>query len=238
MKIIKWIFILLSLITVVALLTYSCVIWYADGINFKPGLHVFGYFLHIKLGVPVFLASLMVSMITVLYAKSLTPKGIFIAKTAIVVSIVIPFFSLPLMNASFSSGRERAYANVDCRRLANESRTLLSFLKNGESDLEDFMMECHYEKENLELLPEYIKSLKPLSIYIEKEAVSFSMDGGGIAGTEGMLVILEPDKFDLNIVTDQDGIEVLDLSFNVFRFEMDGIPTVKWSLSPAIKEGY
>ena len=187
----KWSLIALPLIVGIVLLSFFCISSYHDGYEFAQGLHGFKWILLMHQGSIIFVPALLASLFTVIMnRKQLKKNRLFWRAVALVIcSVLIPLISLPLMKSSFFKGREKAYKQLDFPKIYSACVELRGQLTQGET----FLMISHGE-EQYESLPNSIRVLKPLYIYVTPHAIAIQIDGGGIMYHEGIGVVLTDKK--------------------------------------------
>ncbi len=201
---------------------------FLEGLHLTPVLHVFGWFLYWGIGAHVVLGAAGIALFTLgITRKSEEAKKEF-GKTlaTLALSMVVPGIMLAFVSDAFFWGRDRAYANLDKPRLmkscAEIARLGVTATQSGTSDT----MSIQRGQPEYLLLPEYIRKLHPLSVYVRDGVVILHMDGGGIMDHEGVLVVPGMPTARFARLCERHHLHLLDPNCSVARYQIDS----SWTL--------
>lgn len=200
-------------------LLYASFSWYFIGCSFERDIMAFRLFDYILTMVLFILLAFLLSCFTLYKTYRCMSTGVkYLSISAIIVSLILAILIMPAINIAYDIGRNDAYDSIDCKTLVDECYNLTDFLDSEKNDMKTCLLYTYDEK--YKMLPDYIKKLNPLFVYIERSAIVIQMAGGGIKSHEGVFVVLEPSVFNVGNIAQQDGIVVLNSEYNIFRYHL------------------
>jgi hypothetical protein len=130
------------------------------------------------------------------------------------------FVGVFVPSPSFEAGRERGYARLDTRRIAEACKLLQEARKNQVDPDKGLLIDALYG--DISLLPPYLQEIKPAYVAVVGKGVTIRMDGGGaVCNAEGLFVPYMRPGEDATTYAISHGLDVLNADDCVFIYRVD-----------------
>ncbi|HVP11815.1 MAG TPA: hypothetical protein VMV94_11580 [Phycisphaerae bacterium] len=220
-EVFSWFFLSLGVVpTLIGLTTFSYQ-EYHRGLGFVEGLHSLSFIMDATYlsGIVVVWLAVWIPATYIFLWKRFSKNQKRYAAVMLTMTAVVSLLGMCVIPSSFFlRGRERAYAQLDTKRIAEACLALDGIRKTQHDPKKELLI--GYGDTDLSALPPFLAQLNPAFVHADSRYVVVQMDGGGVAPHEGVFVPLFPIPEGPAAYAKRRGVRLLDAENRVFMYRL------------------